>query len=258
MTEATIHLAVSQRAGRQIATIAVDNPGKINILSPALIDAFIGRIADVRAMADVRAVVLTGGGDRAFIGGADICAMATFGPEEARRFIISLHDVCRGLRTLPVPVIARIDGHCLGAGLEIAAACDMRVATTRSLFGMPEVRVGIPSVIEAALLPGLIGWGKTRELLLTGATLDAAEAARIGLVERVVDPPSLDEAVKRWLEGILACGPRALALQKTLMLEWEALPMEGAIAAGIDAFEAAYASDEPHRMMDAFLNRRRD
>ena len=90
--------------------------------------------------------------------------------------------------SLPVPVIARINGYALGAGLEVAAACDLRVASSNAVFGMPEVKVGIPSVVEAALLPGLIGWGRTRELLLFGENIDAATALAWGLVEQVVAP----------------------------------------------------------------------
>jgi len=101
------------------------------------------------------------------------------------------------LRELPVPVIARVNGYALGAGLEVAAACDLRIASSNAVFGMPEVKVGIPSVVEAALLPGLIGWGRTRELLLFGENIDAATALAWGLVEQVVSQSELDAAVKQ-------------------------------------------------------------
>ena len=104
-------------------------------------------------MRQLRALILTGAGDRAFIGGADINEMVELDQESARIFITHLHEACTALRNLPVPVIARISGYCLGAGLEVAASCDLRIASEHSSFGMPEVRVGIPSVIEAALLP---------------------------------------------------------------------------------------------------------
>ena len=98
-------------------------------------------------------MILTGAGERAFVGGADINELAHLDRDSAREFITLVHRCCDGFRRLPVPVIARIDGYALGAGLELAAACDLRVASDRSMFGMPEVRVGIPSVVEAALLP---------------------------------------------------------------------------------------------------------
>lgn len=102
--------------------------------------------------------------------------------------------------TLPIPTIARINGYAFGAGMEIAAACDVRVCVDTATFGMPEVRLGIPSVVEAALLPHLIGWGRTRELLLFGETFSAEEARAWGFVERVAPVGGLDDAIERWLE----------------------------------------------------------
>ncbi len=254
--EGTIGLKVDAREGGAVATVIIDNQSKLNIMTPAMCEDFVSRMREAEGVPDVRAIVLTGAGDRAFIGGADISAMATFDCASARNFITALHEVCAIIREVEVPVMARISGFCLGGGMEIAAACDMRVATEGSLFGMPEVRVGIPSVIEAALLPGLIGWGKTCELLFTGATVKAPEAHTMGYLQRLVaDAGALDAAVDQWLKGILASGPRAIALQKQLMRRWEKGTMEQAIAAEIDAFVAAYETDEPNRMMRAFQER---
>ena len=138
-----------------------------------------------------------------------------------------------------------IHGWTLGAGLEVAAACDFRIAANTARFGMPEVRVGVPSVVEAALLPGLIGWGRTRRLLLTGETIDAATALTWGLVEEVVPAKGLDAAVEKALLGILASGPRAIRLQKALIADWETLPLDAAIQRGIDSFASAWETDEP-------------
>ena len=183
--------------------------------------------------------------------------MANLDPESARAFITGLHEVCAALRDAPVPVIARIQGYCLGGGLEVAASCDIRVASDNSTFGMPEVRVGIPSVIEAALLPRLIGWGKTRELLFTGAVIDAAEALACGFVEKVVPALDLDRAVDAWLDGIIASGPAAIRSQKALIRAWEELSLDDAIQAGIDAFSDSYRAAEPRERMQAFLERKR-
>jgi enoyl-CoA hydratase/carnithine racemase len=156
-----------------------------------------------------------------------------------------------------VPVIARIDGYALGAGLEVAVSCDLRIASTRATFGMPEVRVGLPSVVEAALIPRLIGGGRARELLLLGETIDAATALRWGLVERMVTAEALDAEVERVLASLLAAGPHAVRQQKALMQAWERLSIDEAIAAGVDAFERAYDTNEPRRMLSAFVNRKR-
>src|SRR5205814_5407868 len=130
--------------------------------------------------------------DKAFVGGANIDEMAEFaGPAEARNFILKVHACCKAIRDTPVPVIAAINGWCLGAGLEIAAACDLRLAANTARFGMPEVKLGLPSVVEAALLPALIGWGRTRRILMTGETFDAAAALAWGLVDEVHAPARL-------------------------------------------------------------------
>ncbi|UOM34580.1 enoyl-CoA hydratase [Acuticoccus sp. I52.16.1] len=254
--EGTVALDIEPREGGAVARVVIDNPAKLNIMTPAMCEHFVTRMHEAATARDVRAIVLTGAGERAFIGGADISAMAEFDCASARTFITALHAVCASIREVEVPVIARIDGFCLGGGMEIAAACDMRAATERSLFGMPEVRVGIPSVIEAALLPGLIGWGKTCELLFTGATVKAPEARAMGYLQSLSpDVGELDGAVDRWLSGIIASGPRAVALQKQLMRRWEKSTMDQAIAAGIDSFVSAYETDEPNRMMHAFQQR---
>ena len=181
--------------------------------------------------------------------------MAGLDAASARSFITMVHRSCDVFRRMPVPVIARIEGWTLGAGLEVASACDMRVAATGARFGMPEVRVGLPSVVEAALLPGLIGWGRTRRLLLTGETVDAATALAWGLVEEVVPADQLDAAVERMVEAILSSGPRAVRLQKVLIDDWQAMAVDAAIQHGIDGFVDAWASDEPQRMLEAFLGR---
>jgi enoyl-CoA hydratase len=201
----------------------------------------------------LRAVVLRGAGERAFIGGADIDEMAALDAASARVFITLVHRCCDVLRRVPVPVIARIQGYVFGAGVELAAACDMRVAAAGSQFGMPEVRLGIPSVVEAALLPQLIGSGRTRQLLLTGDTIDAATALTWGLVEQVVPAEQLDQAVEGLIASILASGPRAVRLQKALIAEWEDLPLRDAIRRGIDSFAEAWRTEEPRQMMQAFI-----
>jgi len=257
MTDPHIDLKIDTRgSGVRIAYVTVSNERKLNTLNSALMNEFL-RVADsLSGDEELRAVVISGAGTKAFIGGADISEMAALNPSTGREFITRLHRCCEALRNLPVPVIARINGYALGAGLEIAAACDLRIASDTAKFGMPEVRVGIPSVIEAALLPPLIGWGRARQLLLLGETITAADAIAWGLVEKVVMALSLDGAVERWISSILDAGPNAIRLQKKLIRSWEDLPMSEAIAAGIDSFETAWKTDEPRRMMQAFLARR--
>ena len=152
-----------------------------------------------------------------------------------------------------MPVIGRIGGFCLGAGLELAASCDFRVAAEGAQFGMPEVVMGIPSVIEAALLPGLIGWGKTREMLLTGVLYSAAEALAMGLVQRVAPAADLDAAVEACRRRHLPGAAGAIRSQKALMNRWQRVSVDEGIVAGIDALSDAYKTDEPKAAIEAFF-----
>lgn len=247
------------------ATITISNPSKLNILNSALLDQLAQICKSLSANPTLRAVVLTGGPTKnnnatpSFIGGADINEMCALNSSTAREFILKVHDACQALREIPVPVIAKIDGFCLGAGLEIAVSCDLRIATERSSFAMPEVKVGIPSVVEAALLPGLIGMGRTRRLLYLAESIGAVEAERWGLVEKVVgDEGVLEKAVDEWVEGICEMGPKAMRSQKKLILGWENSTVDEGIHAGVDAFANAYANDqEPRDLMGKFVCRKR-
>jgi enoyl-CoA hydratase/carnithine racemase len=257
MAEAAVHVTIAQRPAGPVAFVTVDNQRRLNCLSTPLIVGLAEAFARLGADSALRAVVLSGAGDRAFIGGADLNELKSLTPETARAFITRLHQACRAIRECPAPVIARIGGYCLGAGLELAAACDLRAAAEAAQLGMPEVQMGIPSVIEAALLPGLIGWGRTRELLLTGAMISAADALAMGLVQKVAPAAGLGAAVEAWLDAIGRAPPEAVRAQKALMNRWERATLDESIYAGIDALSDAYATDAPRQAMQAFLARKR-
>lgn len=248
---------VERPEGGRVARLVIDNPAKLNSLNSALMEELVATMAQVAAAPELRLAILTGAGGRAFVGGADIGEIAALDHKGARRFITLVHRCCAACRELPVPVIARIDGYALGAGLELAAACDLRVASQDAVFGMPEVAIGIPSVVEAALLPRLIGVGRANRLLLTGEPIDAPTALAWGLVDSVAPASDLDAAVERLAQPILAAGPHAIRLQKALIREWQEMPAAAAIARGIDAFVSAYDSDEPARMAGAAVERLR-
>jgi enoyl-CoA hydratase/carnithine racemase len=253
-----IETRLDQRSGGLVAFVTVDNASRLNSMSGALMDELVERLSELAASADLRALVLTGAGDKAFIGGADIREMSALSTaDEARRFITRLHKCCDAIRAIPVPTIARINGFTLGGGLEIAVSCDVRVAVDSAVFGMPEVRLGIPSVIEAALLPTLVGWGRARQIVLFGENFSAQDALSWGLIERMVGAAELDEAVDQWIDQALACPPGAVRLQKQLIRQWEDLPLRQAIQAGIDSFTAAVRSGEPATAMRTFLERQR-
>jgi enoyl-CoA hydratase/carnithine racemase len=234
--------------------VTINNSAKLNSLNRELMTEIVGTVTVLGEDPQLRLAILSGAGERAFVGGADVGEIAALDHATARSFITLVHRCCDAFRHLPVPVIARIDGYALSAGLELACACDLRVASERAIFGMPEVRIGIPSVVEAALLPKLIGHGRARRLLLTGETIDAEEALSWGLVDVLAPPGELDDAVERLVRPILAAGPLAIRLQKSLILEWEELPTAAAVERGIDCFVSAFDSDEPARMAGAMLS----
>jgi enoyl-CoA hydratase len=246
---------VRRTHGGAVATLAIDNAARLNCLGQAQINGFIDAVTTLADDSDLRVLVVTGEGERAFMGGADLRELAELNPPRARDFLTLIHRMCKTLRDLPVPVIARVNGFCLGAGLEVMAACDMHIAGDNAVFGMPEVKIGLPSVVEAALLPQLIGWGRTKLLLYTGDNIDAATALEWGLVEKVVPAADLDAALDRWIVSIVESGPKAIRLQKELIREWEAMPVSDAIEAGIRCMYRAYQSDEPKRMVDEALKR---
>jgi enoyl-CoA hydratase/carnithine racemase len=249
-----IDLRTQIRPGGSIAVLTISNPTRLNAIGLAMMADFIDKAVELSDDEGLRAVIVTGAGERAFAGGVDIHEMAKIeGPKDARAFITEVHRLCASVRAIPVPVIARVQGYCFGGALELIAACDLRIAATDARFGMPEVRLGIPSVVEAAILPMLIGWGRARRLLYTGETIDAHKALAWGLVEEIAAPEELDLAVEACLADIFACGPTAIRQQKALMQAWERLPLAEAVQAGVDAFAEAYRGDEPKTMMAEFL-----
>ena len=257
MVDAGVEVKLEERRDGRIARVTVNNAKKLNCLSTPLIVALTEAFTKLAQDPALRAVVLTGAGERAFIGGADLNELGGLCADSARLFITRLHQACKAIRDCPSPVIGRINGFCLGAGLEVAASCDMRAAAAEARFGMPEVQMGLPSVIEAALLPGLIGWGKARAMLLTGELSTAAQALAMGLVEKVVPQDGLEAAVDGWLVAICRATPLAIRSQKALMNRWERVSVEEGVMAGIDALAEAYKTGEPQAAIRAFFDAKR-
>jgi len=227
----------------------------LNLIEPGLIGAIRETFQALSADRTIRAAVVTGSG-RAFTAGMDVHVLAGLDVAGARALITALHDAIEAVHHAPFPVVAAVNGPCLGAGFELALACDLRVAATTATFGLPEVRVGVPSVIEAALLPPLVGPGRAAELLLTGEAIDAERALSWGLINQVVPAVELTTTVEVLVAKILAAGPTAIRLQKELMLRWRYTDLGTAIRYGINAFAAAYASGEPAEGAAAFLAKR--
>jgi enoyl-CoA hydratase/carnithine racemase len=266
-TNSSILSAISEIAGHEgkVGVVTVSNARKLNVVNSELLLQLREALLALASTPALRVVVLTGATlpekSPAFIGGANINEMTSINsPDEARDFITKIHKVCQAIRDLQVPVIARIHGFALGAGLEIMAACDLRVATKSSIFGMPEVKVGIPSVIEARLLPDLIGWGRTRKLLYLAENINADVAMNWGLVEEVcTGVDELDQTVEDWVNRIAQNGTEAMRSQKKLIRSWESCGVKEGIEQGIESFADSWKDGgiEPKAMMGKFLTRKR-
>src|SRR5688572_21901 len=182
-----------------LATVFLERPEKANALNSAALQRLAAEFERLSSVEDLRVVVLAGRG-KSFCGGADIEELTNLDSSTAGPFVEKIHRVCKAIRDLPVPVIAQLHGAVIGAGLEIAAACDLRIAAPGTKFAMPEVRLAIPSVVEAALLPRLMGSGRAAWLVLTGESIDARRALEWGLIEEIGD----EEAVERVVKTLLA------------------------------------------------------
>src|SRR5258705_3035221 len=207
-----------------VARIFLNRPQKVNALHTALLGELGAAIERLSADDSLRVVVLAGRG-KAFCGGADVGELASLTAATAGAFVGRIHRVCAALRALPVPVVAQLHGAVIGGGLEIAAACDLRVAAQGTRFAMPEVQLGIPSVVEAALLPRLMGSGRAAWLVLTGEAIDAERAYQWGLVEEIHSSSGLDLAVEKLVKILLSAERDALSAQKRLLQLWDETPL---------------------------------
>ena len=256
MSEPLVLVERKSYGGRgHVAWITVNKVRKANCLDHETLLEFADKVNEESRSPDLRAVVITGAGERAFMAGADLNVIAGQDADGARLFLTRVHRMCQSVRECPVPVIARVNGACFGAALELVAACDLHIASANAVFGMPEVNVGLPSVVEACLLPQLIGWGKTKHLVFTGEAIDASKALQWGLLEAVAaDQAALDAEVERVCNMIVEAAPNSIRIQKDLVRRWEGMGVDAAILEGIRVAEHTYRmSGEPGEYAQATL-----
>ena len=239
-----------------VAVTRLNGRGPLNLLGRSVFNDLNDELDRLNLDRNVRAMILTGSGDRAFSAGVDLHQMKDLNPVDAESFITELHAPARKLLTMSIPAIAAIKGPCLGGALELILACDIRIATDDAIFGLPEVQVGIPSVIEASLLPPTIGLGRARRMLLTGETVNAAEALAIGLVDRVVSSDQLMDAAQETANTFLGMSRDVVASQKDIVAKWLELGEEDSAAFTIREFSRIFATPAPHEGMSAFLEKR--
>jgi enoyl-CoA hydratase len=248
-------LALVERRGA-VAWLTLNRPAKLNALSSDLIAAATDAVRALDTDDGPKVVVLRGAG-RAFAAGADVRELRGLTPETARAFITRLHELFAAIRAARPLVLAAVRGPALGAGCELVAACDLRVCSTNASFGMPEVRVGIPSVIEAAMLAPIMGLARAQHLVYTGDSITAAEALAGGLVTAVYADDRFEAEVDALAVRLGGYSRSALRLQKALVQTWyDGSPLDRAIRAGIDALADAYTVPDPGTAIDAMLERR--
>jgi enoyl-CoA hydratase len=252
MAYKTIELSVSDR----IATVTINRPDKLNALNVAVLDDLASAVAEAERRDDIGGVIVTGAG-RAFVVGADISEFESLNPPQAKAFARRGQLIFNRWESLQKPVIAAINGFALGGGCELAMACHVRIASDAAKFGQPEVKLGlIPGYGGTQRLPRLIGKGRALQLLMTGEVIDAAEALRIGLVNKVVPGADLMTMAQATMKAMLANAPMALGACIEMVNRGYDLSIGDALAAEATAFGLLFSSEDRREGTRAFLEKR--
>ena len=247
-------LKVEHNDGVTVMTISA--PKSLNALNSTIlkeIDGFIGSLDS-----KTRVLIITGDGEKSFVAGADISEMAHLDEPQGFEFGRLGAQVFRRIETLPIPVIAAVNGFALGGGCELAMSCDIRICSSNAKFGQPEVGLGIiPGFSGTYRLPKLIGQGYAKEMIYTGKVIRADEALRIGLVNAVYEQPELMDKAMEMARMMLKNAPIAIRLGKQSINEGYDLDADGAIALENKLFGKCFATRDQKEGMDAFLNKRK-
>jgi enoyl-CoA hydratase/carnithine racemase len=241
-----------------VATVTINRPKVLNALDAATLGELDEAMRQLQADASVRVVILTGAGDRAFVAGADINELATLAPDAAKAHAELGQRVFERVERLGKPVIAAVNGFALGGGCELAMACTVRVAADSARFGQPEVKLGLtPGFAGTQRLPRLVGKGRAMELILGGGVIDAAEAYRIGLVNRVVPAASLMDEARALAEAWAANAP--VAVRYSMEAIGHGLETSFAEGSFVEAslFGLAFATEDMREGTRAFLEKRK-
>lgn len=240
--------AVTTRVDADVRFITFDRPAKLNALTVTELAEVTRLVRDPGA--GVRALVFTGAGERAFSAGMHVDEFADLSTAGARALITRVRDFAGAVRTSPLPTMAVVNGYCLGAAFELALACDLRVSVDSAGFGLPEVKVGIPSVVDASLLQRHVGLAMAKEIILTGDIYDAAEMHRLGLLNRVVPRDRLIETAADLLGRVTRHTSTVLAAQQRLFETWLNTPIRDGIEASVEEFAHVFTSDETRAQVD--------
>jgi len=240
-----------------IRLLTVNRPKSLNALDAQTLDEIGAALAAVGADPAARVLLVTGAGDKAFVAGADIAEMQSFGPAQAQAFSERGNRTFRLLETLPVPAIALVNGYALGGGCELALACDWILASERAVFGQPEVNLGVVAGFGGTQrLTRLLGRNRALELLLTGRMVKADEALRLGLANQVVTPEQLPAAGMELARTIASKGPVAVRLTKQIVHRGQDMDLVNACQQEAYAFALTCATEDQKEGMQAFLEKR--
>jgi len=244
---------------RGIAKLTINRPEVRNALNAATRQEIRNAIGEIEKDGDVRVVIITGAGEKAFVSGADITAFKDATPIIMEESASTLgQQLFSNIENLSVPVIAMINGFCLGGGLELAMCCDIRIASDNAKFGQPEINIGLfPGAGGTQRLPRLIGWGKAKELIYTGKIIDAAEAERISLVDKVVPQEKLGEEVNQLAETIASKSPLIIKLVKKVINRGMYTDLAAGLAYEKANFALCFATEDHIEGVTAFLEKRK-
>lgn len=248
---------VQTKIDDKLALVTLNNP-PVNALSSSLLKELDGTLDDLANNDDVRVVVVTGAGNNAFCAGADVNEMAGMKPEDATKQVALGHSVFQKIHTFPKPVIAGINNLCLGGGLELALACDMRFASDRARFGAPEVTLGlVPAWGGTQRLPRLVGMAKAKELIYTGQMINAQEAMRVGLINKVLpDGDEVRAAMDIAKRISIKSSPLAVKLAKEAINNGLDVPLEDGLGLEVDAVAKLADSEDLKEGLTAFAEKR--
>lgn len=241
-----------------IGILTINRPKVLNALNRATMLEINQVLEQIAADKALKAIMITGAGDRSFVAGADIAEMSSLSAVEARDWAKLSQAVFAKIEELPLPVIGVINGFALGGGCELAMACDIRIASSKAKFAQPEVSLGINAGFGGTQrLPRLVGKGRAKELLFTGEMIDAQEAYRIGLVNKVVEPEQLLETAKEMVNKIVKNAPIAVRLTKDAVNTGMEINLEAAIAYEAEVFALCFATEDQKEGMSAFIEKRK-
>jgi len=240
-----------------IATITFNNPKALNALTLEIFEGLETLFDDLESDTEVRVIILTGAGDKAFVAGGDISHLASLDADGARQFALLAQRVIDRIETFPKPVIAAINGYCLGGGNELAMGCDLRIAADSAKFGQPEVKLGIiPGFAGTQRLSRLIGKGRAKEMIFTGEMIDADQACRIGLVNRVVAKDCLMEEAKSLAMKMCDKSASAISLSKNAIDNGLEMDFARAARYEADLFALSFTTADCKEGISAFLEKR--